>query len=319
MSSCTAVARTTLKELAALTAFSYVGFGLRYLSERFAASTHALSEGSPIYPDFYANIIGCCWMGIMVTQRTHFSVHHGALYLGLTTGFAGSLTTFSAWNATASLALYHEGLSVNVFLLQLGISLGMSMLAFHFGIHLVRLWRYVILHVPCTKNSSAAAELQQLPPKDAEGPNSQPPELDEERTIAREASDADAVGTEHKPYIYVLLSLVSLFATAGWLVLFFLVSHWRALWFAFLLSPLGTLIRYYVSIHNKRLTKFPAFTFLVNVLGTLIYNAMVLVWFTKKMNVTFSFSPSRSPVELWLLPAIASGFCGTLFYYYVCA
>ena len=50
-----------LEEIAALWIFSYVGYGIRYATERFSSATDVLAAGSPIYLDFYANIVGCCW------------------------------------------------------------------------------------------------------------------------------------------------------------------------------------------------------------------------------------------------------------------
>lgn len=53
--------RTRLEELAALTLFAYVGYAIRFGTERFTESSDALTEGGPIYTDFYANIVGCLW------------------------------------------------------------------------------------------------------------------------------------------------------------------------------------------------------------------------------------------------------------------
>ena len=121
-----------------------MGFGTRYALELLETNLRVVAPTSPVYPDLFANIIGCAIMGAMVTHQWSSKKCHAALYLGLTTGLAGSLTTFSAWNGGASLSVFFAHQVVAVFLLELAVSISMSIIAFYFGIHLIHCAEFII-------------------------------------------------------------------------------------------------------------------------------------------------------------------------------
>ncbi|KAJ1296188.1 hypothetical protein BS78_01G280300 [Paspalum vaginatum] len=84
-----------------LAVFGFFGVFTRYgLQKLFGPDCLALtSDQSPLYPDLPSNMLGSFLMGwfgiIFKADVRHISDH---LIVGITTGFMGSLTTFSGWN-----------------------------------------------------------------------------------------------------------------------------------------------------------------------------------------------------------------------------
>ncbi|CAN6288728.1 unnamed protein product [Urochloa humidicola] len=84
-----------------LAVFGFFGVFTRYgLQKLFGPDCLALtSDQSPLYPDLPSNMLGSFLMGwfgiIFKADIRHISDH---LIVGITTGYMGSLTTFSGWN-----------------------------------------------------------------------------------------------------------------------------------------------------------------------------------------------------------------------------
>ncbi|XP_073002282.1 uncharacterized protein [Typha latifolia] len=84
-----------------LSVFGFLGVFTRYLLQKlFGPNLLALtSDHSPLYLDLPSNILGSFFMGwlgiVLKADIRHISDH---LVVGLTTGYMGSLTTFSGWN-----------------------------------------------------------------------------------------------------------------------------------------------------------------------------------------------------------------------------
>lgn len=102
----TITTQPTLKEhrwstVAAVMAASYFGvlirIGLQYLA--------ALVSPIEVFPSFYAEFVGCIFMGFAVILEDKVKNLFFPLFPFLTTGLAGSITTFSSWNQEASLDL----------------------------------------------------------------------------------------------------------------------------------------------------------------------------------------------------------------------
>ncbi|KAF9534266.1 CrcB-like protein-domain-containing protein [Crepidotus variabilis] len=53
--------------------------------------------GHSIFPLAYAQAVGCLFMGLGLGMKEEIGQFYGPLYTALTTGFCGSLTTFSSW------------------------------------------------------------------------------------------------------------------------------------------------------------------------------------------------------------------------------
>jgi fluoride ion exporter CrcB/FEX len=98
--------------------------------------------------------VGCAVMGFLLQDKTLFPKEdrYIALYIGLTTGFCGSLTSFSSfmWNcfqALANLDPHYErarGRNVLAILAQIIITLCISIAALRFGAHCAQLTRHML-------------------------------------------------------------------------------------------------------------------------------------------------------------------------------
>src|SRR5579862_3151870 len=105
--------------------------------------------GSPVFPMIWAQFIGCAVMGFLLQDKTLFpkEERYVALYIGLTTGFCGSLTSFSSfiWNsfqALANLDPYFErdrGYNVLALCGQIIITLCGSIAGLRFGAHVAQI------------------------------------------------------------------------------------------------------------------------------------------------------------------------------------
>jgi CrcB protein len=101
--------RTRLLHLSAVAAFAMAGELLRALLSLLTAPL----SGVP-FPDLAANAVGCFAMGAVASCRTRLLQSarvlvrveaREALVVGLSSGFCGSLTTFSGWSQSASALL----------------------------------------------------------------------------------------------------------------------------------------------------------------------------------------------------------------------
>lgn len=54
-------------------------------------------DGREIFPLAWVQAAGCLVMGFAIGMREHIGQFYGPLYTAITTGFCGSLTTFSSW------------------------------------------------------------------------------------------------------------------------------------------------------------------------------------------------------------------------------
>ncbi|KAJ7682741.1 CrcB-like protein-domain-containing protein [Mycena polygramma] len=64
---------------------------------RLGLSALATYSGQSIFPLIYAQTAGCLIMGFCLALKEPFSRYYPPAYTALTTGFCGSLTTFSGW------------------------------------------------------------------------------------------------------------------------------------------------------------------------------------------------------------------------------
>lgn len=73
-------------------------------------------------------------------------------------------------------------------------------------------------------------------------------------------------------------------------------------------APFGAWIRFQLSKYNPRCPTFPAFTFAVNILGTLV---SVVLWIAAREMVLDVESPMFARADVWI-SGISGGFCGCL-------
>src|SRR5579862_9646152 len=105
--------------------------------------------GQIVFPLLWSQFLGCVVMGFLLQDKTLFpkETRYVALYIGLTTGFCGSLTSFSSfiWNsfqALANLDPYFErdrGYNVLALCGQIIITLCGSIAGLRFGAHVAQI------------------------------------------------------------------------------------------------------------------------------------------------------------------------------------
>jgi len=110
--------------------------------------------GEPVFPLIWSQWVGCAIMGFLLQDKTLFPKEdrYVALYIGLTTGFCGSVTSFSTfmWNsfqALANLDPYYDrarGRNVLALFAQVIITLCVSIAALRLGAHCAQLTRSLL-------------------------------------------------------------------------------------------------------------------------------------------------------------------------------
>ena len=83
---------STLAALSLLGCFSFLG-----LLARLGLIAINTFNGREIFPILWAQIVGCAVMGLVTSRKTQIEELYLPLYTGLTTGLAGSITSFSSW------------------------------------------------------------------------------------------------------------------------------------------------------------------------------------------------------------------------------
>jgi len=188
-------------------------------------------------PLILPNSIGCILLGFVNAFKCTLSERQYALYLGLTTGLCGSITTFSSWNMAIFKDLFNlpsiGGYSYrNIFsgILEIIISLAAYTALIKFGYHLGKF-------LPWSKDGEVSTTIKHEKPK-----------------------------IDNKFIVYAGM-------TVGLLVLILILTitddEIRKVWLSCLLAPVGALIRYLLSSKNSLFQNFPLGTFIANILGTL--------------------------------------------------
>ncbi|KAN0131423.1 CrcB-like domain containing protein [Lactarius tabidus] len=103
----------------------------------------ATYDGRSIFPLAYPQALGCLVMGICLPLKDPISSYYSPLYTAITTGFCGSLTTFSGWqldvfNSWINEGQFHrDGLRdvVDAFT-KIFFTLSISLASLYFGVHI---------------------------------------------------------------------------------------------------------------------------------------------------------------------------------------
>ena len=205
--------------------------------------------GVVVPPLTWSQFVGCAVMGFLVRDASLFpkksgSVKYDALYVGLTTGFCGSLTTFSSWMLAvyedlANIAAYDRPTGYNVIsiLAQLGVQFAAALVGFKLGDHLARGYATLPRHW-CIR-----------------------------RPIPRPAP-----GTTSEMVATLLAIMLALGSTAGAVLVAALKPEWRPIaGYAIVFAPVGALARWYLArTFNDRLSSLPVGTLSANVGGTFL-------------------------------------------------
>ncbi|KAL4076047.1 CrcB-like protein-domain-containing protein [Scleroderma citrinum] len=188
-------------------------------------------NGQSVFSLAYIQATGCFVMGVGLGLKAPFGRFYGPLYTALTTGFCGSLTTFSGWqvdifDSWVNAGEYHKGGFLNFIdgLTKTWVTLAVSLASLSFGLHVSG---SIVPYFPALR-----------PPS--------------------------------RNFRYIL-SMTSVLAYAATIPAYFLlpanVRHQATA--ALLFSYPGTLTRYILSIYlNPRWKHFPLGTFTANTIGT---------------------------------------------------
>ena len=251
----------------ALSVASYAGVLARiYLAEL------ARWNGLPLFPSFYAEVVGTAIMGVTISHKKLLERGHKALYQAIATGLCGSITTFSSWNSEAASALLqldrrvpdHAARIIGwATILLLGF--GMPFAALCFGKHLSLLSPW--------SNGRAGDE--------------QPHEAG---IFCHTIADTAIVGVWVCSTILIIL-----------LPFHFNQFH---LLFSFVLASAGAYTRWHLAPLNSLISNFKLGTMVANVLGSWILGATAVM--------LKHFEGDISDLSEAALTGVATGFCGCL-------
>ncbi|BFZ63150.1 hypothetical protein YB2330_004270 [Saitoella coloradoensis] len=232
-------------------------------------------QGAPVFYLIWAQFTGCVIIGFLSQDKTIFLVddRYTELYTGLTTGFCGSITSFSSWMLGCFAAMANvrpiydrpnSGYNVMALLAQVIITLSVSMAALRFGAMMASLAEYWLAERGWVQVRGA-----------------------------RKGRDARNI----------LAIILAIGCWAGAAILVGLVPKWRGVaTFAALFAPLGTLTRFYLARLNPKIKSFPVGTFAANMLGTLILAILLLL----------QHRTTPGHVGCQALQGVGDGYCGCL-------
>ena len=194
------------------------------------------------------------------------------LYIGLTTGFCGSFTSFSSYILQSFLYLSNthpaythleKGYSVLSFLAYIILTLALSASGLQFGAHLAEFTQPYTPSIPS-------------------------------RVIR---------------FFDKIVPLLAVGVWIGSIAMAVVIGKWRGkALFACVFSPLGALARFWVSrLLNPRVKRFPLGTFAVNIFGTAVLAGVVAGQYSHRWKGT-----AESVVGCQLLRGVGDGFCGCL-------
>jgi fluoride ion exporter CrcB/FEX len=114
-----------IADICAITVFSYLGVFLRVIITSRLQSNTLSSEVPIVYRHFLynshfaPNLLGCFIIAILFNlKRNILALAPMALYTGMTTGFCGSLTTFSSWAYSIAQDMFSAGVSASTVLMR---------------------------------------------------------------------------------------------------------------------------------------------------------------------------------------------------------
>ncbi|KAK9364697.1 CrcB-like protein-domain-containing protein [Lipomyces kononenkoae] len=254
--------------------------------------------GSSVDPLVWVQFVGCVVMGFLAESKNFFNISDGRhlqIFVGLSTGFCGSLTTFSSWMQTTFLAMANaspsykrprgysvlglfDGIIVTLCLSIAGIKLGA-----HVGLFTRSVWRRLV-----HKFSSEFVDRDK----------------DDELSPVRTKYGFEMVSGRHTiPVLKLLSLLLGLGCWVGAVLMAIFISRWRGIvLFPLVFGPLGTLTRWLLSRHmNPLYPSFPLGTFTANILGTVLIGIFAII----QQRV-------ESKTGCQVLQGMIEGYCGCL-------
>ncbi len=229
--------------------------------------------------DAPANILGSLVMGSLIGGQEYLLPRFPALYVGLTTGFCGSLTTFSSWSNSAAV-LFARGapaLGVACMLSGLFATLSAVIIGHRVGSQLLKWCR-----------GEPGDDRMSLAHPEAPAPTRQITAYPRYHSYQLHWIAACAVVLVGASAAALAASLASGDVSSAMLPL------------ALLLAPLGATLRYFLASYNRRCPSFPAFTLACNAIGTAITSSGA------------AMAGVATPTSRLLISSSALGFAGSL-------
>ena len=265
-----------LISIAALSLGSYAG-----VTARISLSSLSEWDGISHFPSFWAQIIGALVIGVLVIYKGRIQKRYIVIYTAVSTGFCGSLTTFSSWNVEAAQVLMqfnHTTLNSNQhgyytsgigYLTVLLLGFGMPIAAMLLGRNISKACESVFEKMKLQRYTRCC-------------------------TIPRVIISVSII----VGYIVVSATLI---AVCVYYTNYFLL-------FSLLLGSIGTYIRWQLSSLDNiaSFQEFPLGTFLANTLGSiiLVVTSIAIAFYTDETEI--------EPIKTAILTGVASGFCGSL-------
>ncbi|KAK7204387.1 CrcB-like protein-domain-containing protein, partial [Myxozyma melibiosi] len=235
--------------------------------------------GAAVQPLVWAQFVGCVVMGALAELKDFFVVADGRnlqLFVGLSTGFCGSFTTFSSWMSTTFLAMANaqpsydrpRGYSVLGLIDGITLTLAFSLTGLKFGrevgVFVRHLWTKSLYGFNLVSGRRTVPTMKVL-----------------------------AVGLGAGCWIGVLLMCI-------------FIKKWRGnALFAATFGPMGTFLRWYLSRKLNPLNpRFPIGTFAANIFGTIVIGCLMI----GQQRVYQRADPTACQV----LQGLMDGFCGCL-------
>lgn len=201
-------------------------------------------RGAPVFGLIWAQFIGCAVIGFLAEDATLFSAIGKAspLYVGIGTGFAGSLTSFSSFTLDAfdgmanSLPGRSKGFNVLALLAQVIVTISMSVNGLRLGAHVNKACKWMYFFRPISPRLTQGLDLLGI-----------------------------VLGWGCLTGAIIITAILK-------------GSTWRLIGFTAIFAPFGALLRYVLArLLNTRVPHFPLGTFAANIIGTLLLAVCVVV------------------------------------------
>ncbi|KAK9256924.1 CrcB-like protein-domain-containing protein [Lipomyces tetrasporus] len=230
--------------------------------------------GQTVDPLVWVQFVGCVVMGFLSQSKDFFTVNDGRnlqIFVGLSTGFCGSMTTFSSWMRDIFFALananpYRErsrGYSVLGLLDGVIVTICLSLAGIKFGAH-VGLYTRSLWNGFMRRSSSESSNGDEVNESLSEKPRYGFGMVTGRRTI---------------PLLKLLAMILGPGCWIGAVLMAIFISKWRGnVLFALVFGPLGTLSRWLLARYmNPLRPSFPLGTFIANILGTVLIGIFTII------------------------------------------
>lgn len=237
-----------------------------------------LYDGQPVIQVMYAQFTGCVIIGFLLEFKIRIESKYHTVFVGMSTGLCGSITTFSGVILVASKEFYNiKNKNRDTFHSILGglgvlmVCFGLSFIGFTFGRHIAMAF--------VKAKDSQNSKIQKL------------------KYLAARCFHRATINK-----VDCLLIVLGLASYAVTIALVIAVTSGRDITFSMLFAPFGTLLRWRLGKLNPKFPRFPLGTFIVNIGGSLILVIFYLLGITI----------IKSMVVCDVFFGIMDGFCGCL-------